>query len=82
MGKQIMYVEGMNGNGAWYPTHVTNGDGSERYKLYCYSVGKHNICGKRWDMWYRGSDGYIWHAVHMGYFNIVAHCRRTNKTTI
>ena len=41
--------------------------------------GNHNIAGKRWDAWFHGPDGHIWHGVNYGYNSQIIRCRRTKQ---
>jgi hypothetical protein len=84
MDKVIMYVDGARGTlyREWYPTHVTNWDGSSKTRISYYRVGRHNWTGKRYDMWWMGEDGHVWHGVHMGDMNTVVHARKTKRTEL
>lgn len=83
MDKVYMYVDGVAGRGGtWYPTHVMQGDGSERTQIAFYRVGRHNWTGKRFDMWWKDAAGAVWHGVHMGDMNTVVHARKTRYLTL
>jgi len=41
--------------------------------------GRHNIARTRYDAWFRGPDGYIWHGLQYGENTQICHCRRTNR---
>lgn len=40
-------------------------------------VSRHNIAGKRYDVWFTGPDGATWHGVTYGDNTQLCHCRRT-----
>lgn len=42
-------------------------------------VGNHNIARWRYDVWFRGPDGYTWHGVTYGDNTQICHCRRTKE---
>lgn len=42
-------------------------------------VGRHNIAGKRYDVWFNGPDGYEWHGVTYGDWTQLCHCKRTKR---
>lgn len=68
-GKNMLYLvqDGQN----W---HVTNWPGT--LKLPCgVRVGRHNIAGKRYDVWFR-FEGTEWHGVKYGDNTQICHCRR------
>ena len=39
--------------------------------------GTHNIAGTRYDVWFVGPDGYVWHGVQYGEWTQVVHAKRT-----
>ena len=48
----------------------------------CYpkiALGKHNMAGKRYDYWFKGPDGFIWHGYTIGDNTQIAHCKRTKE---
>lgn len=44
-----------------------------------YSVGKHNIARKRYDVAFRGPDSFMWSGTQYGDNTQICHCRRTKK---
>jgi hypothetical protein len=56
---------------------VTNWPGSLCFYVFHYRIGKHNIAGKRIDAWFKGPDGFVWHAKQYGNMSEIAHCKRT-----
>lgn len=57
---------------AWY---VTNWPGSLRMHAFVRK-GRHNMAGKRYDVWFTGPDGKDWHGVTYGDNTQICHCRR------
>lgn len=43
-------------------------------------TGHHNIARKRYDAWFRGPDGHIWHGVKLGDNSDIVRCKRTKET--
>jgi len=48
------------------------------YKLPV-TLGRHNIARTRYDVWFNGPDGHIWHGVTYGDNTQICHCRRTKR---
>ena len=42
-------------------------------------VGHHNIARYRYDVWFRGPDGFVWHGVTIGDNTQICHCKRTKE---
>ncbi|WP_273457023.1 hypothetical protein [Nevskia ramosa] len=42
-------------------------------------VGDHNLSGRRFDAWFKGPDGFVWHGVQYGENTQILHCKRTRK---
>jgi hypothetical protein len=40
-------------------------------------IGRHNIAGRRYDVWFNGPDGYEWHGVQYGDNSQLTHSKRT-----
>ncbi len=57
---------------------VTDWPGRLVFKCSAYRLGRHNIAGRRIDVWFDGPDGHVWHGVNIG-DNQVLRCRRTKK---
>lgn len=45
-----------------------------------YKTGRHNIAQIRYDVWFNGPDGFVWHGVQYGDFTQLVHCKRTKET--
>ena len=58
------------------PTAITNWPNSLRFNYGEVRVGRHNMAGKRYDVWFRGPDGADWHGVQYGDNTQLLHCRR------
>ena len=58
---------------------ITNWPGSLRFKAYSVTTGRHNIAGKRYDVWFM-VNGVRWHGIQYGEFNQICHCRKTKET--
>jgi hypothetical protein len=72
--------------------YLTLGHGQERLKLTNWPsslvfgvadmrTGRHNLTGKRYDVWFHGPDGYMWHGVQFGDNTQICHCRRTRQAS-
>ena len=55
---------------------LTNWPGTLRFKCGT-RVGRHNIAGVRYDVWFTGPDGYEWHGVQYGDNTQICRCKRT-----
>ena len=55
---------------------VTNWSGSLDYTIKQYSRGKHNITGKRVDVWFIDHASREWHGVQYGMWTQICHCKR------
>jgi hypothetical protein len=55
---------------------VSNWPGSLKFQTGPVKVGRHNMAGKRYDVWFRGPDGKDWHGVQYGENTQLCHCRR------
>lgn len=58
--------------------NVTNWPGSLKFAAQVQK-GRHNIARTRYDSWFTGPDGYIWHGVTYGDFTQICHCKRTKE---
>ena len=58
---------------------ITNWPGSLRFVPWHVRVGHHNIARTRYDAWFTGPDGFVWHAVQYGDNTQIAHCKRTKQ---
>lgn len=55
---------------------VTNWPGSLRIPVRAQRIGRHNMAGKRYDVWFRFA-GKQWHGVQYGDNTQICHCRAT-----
>lgn len=58
---------------------VGNWPGSLRFPVRHAKIGSHNIAGRRYDVWFDGPDGYVWHGTQYGDWTMVVHCKRTRE---
>lgn len=72
-GKATLYLQHQNGglNGT-----VTDWPGTLRFSCGV-RIGRHNIAGRRYDVWFTGPDGAQWHGTQYGDNTQIVHCRRT-----
>jgi hypothetical protein len=81
--QRIMYWEWEPATTGGRRPVIVNGDGSERYPVSYYRVGRHNMCGKRYDFWWKvPGDPRVWHGWHTGDMNTVVHCAPTKRTEL
>lgn len=57
----------------WY---VTNWPGSLEYRVSSIHTGKHNLCGKRYDVHFKDYKGKWWHGTQYGDNTQLCHCQR------
>ena len=59
---------------------ATNWPGSLEFPIpLAPRTGRHNIAGRRYDVDFRGPDGYWWHGTQYGDNTQVVHCKRTKQ---
>ncbi len=58
---------------------VTNWPGTISYHIQYTKTGRHNMAGKRYDVWFTGPDGFNWHGVQYGDNTQVCHCKRIKQ---
>ena len=58
---------------------ITNWPGSLKFRSGMVKYGRHNIAGIRWDVWFDGPDGHVWHGVSIGHNTQILHCKRTKE---
>jgi hypothetical protein len=63
-------------DGTW---KVGNWPDTLSFPIQRITEGRHNIAGKRYDVWFYGPDGHIWHGVQFGEMTQIIHCRRTRE---
>jgi len=59
----------------WHNGEITNWPGTLRIKENNHSVGRHNIAGNRYDVWFCFEDK-PWHGVQYGDMTQLLHCRQ------
>ncbi len=74
-GKTILYLSHKRGETRG---EVTNWPGTLRLTGYVRQ-GRHNMAGRRYDVWFTGPDGLPWHGVQYGDNTQICHCRRVKK---
>ena len=87
-GRMVLYLSHTdNGTGSpgWRgeavpgsPWHVSNWPGTLKFNAYV-RVGNHNMADKRYDAWFDGPDGHVWHGVTYGDNTQICHCRKTKE---
>ena len=55
---------------------VTDWTGLLKFRVAQARIGKHNMVGKRYDVWFHDEDGRTWWGVTYGDNTQVCHCRR------
>ena len=58
---------------------LNNWPGTLSFQVKARSFGSHNWAGRRYDVWFCGPDGYVWHGVQYGDNTQLCHCRRTKE---
>lgn len=72
-GRATLYL---SGNWSDRTSVVTNWPGSLSFRASYQKTGRHNIAGKRYDVWFTGPDGKHWHGYQVGDNTQICHCRR------
>lgn len=67
------------GSESWGGGKVTNWPGSLEFKVGLMKVGKHNLSGRRYDVWFRDHRNNEWHGVTYGDFTQICHCQRLKR---
>ena len=75
-GRAVLYLA-VAGDGAAAPLWpvVTNWPGTLKIAVKSRRIGRHNIAGKRTDVWFTGPDGKAWWGWNCG-DNQILRCRR------
>lgn len=55
---------------------VSNWTGKLTFRVRQMSTGRHNMAGRRVDVWFRDSNGALWHGVQYGEWTQIVHCKR------
>lgn len=87
--RETMIVEGTSGglplylsqrpaDGRWM---VGNWPGTLSFPVSYHSKSRHNIATTRYDVWFNGPDGYLWHGSLYGENTLIVHCKRTRTKT-
>lgn len=76
-GRAALYLVSNKDHRSNVEYYVTNWPGSLKFQVYHHRVGKHNIAGSRIDAWFKGPDGFVWHAKQYGTMSDVCYCKRT-----
>jgi hypothetical protein len=63
-------------DGTWA---VTNWPNTLSFPVQRITHDGHNIAGKRYDVWFYGPDGYVWHGVQYGETTQIVHCKRSSE---
>ena len=58
---------------------VTNGPGTLEYRVRERRQGRHNIAGRRMDVWFTDDMGQPWHGTQYGDWTDICHCRRMKR---
>lgn len=58
---------------------VSNWPGTLSFHVDRMETSRHNIAGKRYDVWFYGPEGARWHGVQYGDNTQLCHCKRTKK---
>lgn len=61
--------------------HVGNWPGTLQFKVHRMTRGRHNVASHRYDVWFAGPDGYVWHGTQYGDWTQIVHCTRTKEPT-
>lgn len=64
--------------GTYMSGKVSNWPSSIVFKAQV-KVGDHNLAGRRYDTWFDGPDGFVWHGVQYGDNTQIVHCKRTKE---
>lgn len=61
------------------PATVSNWPGTLTFPVTNILYGRHNIAGRRYDVYFR-LEGFWWHGVQYGDNTQIVHCKRTKQT--
>lgn len=71
-GKGTLYLDQSG-----HPWRVTNWPGTLAFNVISRSESRHNFARVRYDVWFRGPGGKIWHGYQIGDMTQSCHVRRT-----
>lgn len=76
-GKAVLYLTHGGGEmtGVNVGGSVSNWPGTLKF-MCSVRIGRHNIAGKRYDVWFTGPDGKQWHGVTYGGNTQLCRCKR------
>ena len=77
-GKATLYLATKAEHSTYGRAIVSNWPGTLQFSGR-YSVGRHNIARKRYDVAFRGPDGFMWSGRKYGDNTQICHCRRTKR---
>lgn len=79
-GKTVLYLtqSATEDGGTW---RISNWPGTLKFDVWGLRTSWHNIGRMRYDCWFHGPDGFVWHAVNIG-DNQIARCKRTKEKSI
>lgn len=72
-GKATLYLITENDG----PFRVCNWPNSLSFDIHQIKNSHHNLAGRRYDVWFVGPDGWIWHGITCGDNTQICHCKRT-----
>lgn len=61
---------------------ITDWPGKLRFKPRYVRKGRHNFARVRYDAWFAGPDGFVWHGVQYGDMTQIIHCKRTKERAV
>lgn len=74
-GRAVLYLPG-DPRLSWRVRDWTN---FMSFRVVRYNISRHNMAGRRVDVWFPGPDGYVWHGYRVGQNTEICHCRRTQE---
>ena len=77
-GKAVLYLTTKPEHSTYGSATVSNWPDSLQFSGR-YSVGKHNIARRRYDVSFVGPDGFWWRGTQYGDNTQICHCRRTKR---
>lgn len=73
-GKACLYL--VKGDSGY---EITDWPGTLRFRARHVRKGRHNIARVRYDAWFFGPDGFVWHGASYGDMTQLIHCKRTKE---
>lgn len=59
---------------------VSNWPGTLKFRPHQVMQGRHNIAGRRYDVWFKDGDNNLWWGVQYGDSTMILHCKRIKST--